>query len=248
MDHDEIVVREEWRDDRLTMWVDARRLHAALGVGKDFSTWFRDRCEVYGFVEGRDYSPVLGNIPTGPGKPKKDYELTLDMAKELAMVEKTDKGAEARQYFLKMERRALGLDLIGHSAKETLANVDRALRAVLVDHEQRLDAHDQAIDELRHRPVIQPRYRAQDVSILRIKFDRALKNAVEDRIRGMNPYETQIFFQELNGSLKRATGRKRDTWAVEHFIIAVEWLLENMGINIAHIVKDRHLEDDLPLS
>lgn len=98
--------------------VSAKALHEALGVGRDFSTWIIGRVNEYAFVEGTDYqsdddfnircllneqySPVLGNN-TKRGRPEKDYLLTLGMAKELAMVERTEKGRLIRQYFIKCE-------------------------------------------------------------------------------------------------------------------------------------------------
>lgn len=99
----------------------ARDLHASLEVGKDFSTWIKDRIEKYGFTEGEDFivftrspdlasgedefSPDLGNKSL-VGRPAIDYHLTLDMAKELAMIENNPKGREVRRYFIRMERRA----------------------------------------------------------------------------------------------------------------------------------------------
>ena len=73
--------------------VDARELHAFLGVGRDFTNWIKDRLATYGFAEGVDFvtHPVLaktGENPSG-GRPRTEYALTLDTAKELAMVERT---------------------------------------------------------------------------------------------------------------------------------------------------------------
>ena len=87
--------------------VNARDLHAFLGVGKDFSTWLKDRIEQYGFAESVDFvcSPMLGSEGRG-GHNRKDFHITLDMAKELAMVERNEKGKQARQYFIECERRA----------------------------------------------------------------------------------------------------------------------------------------------
>jgi anti-repressor protein len=86
--------------------VDARELHQFLDVGKDFSTWVRARISSYGFVEHTDYEvfPGLGeNASTG--RPTKEYALSIDMAKELCMVERNDKGKAARRYFIECERR-----------------------------------------------------------------------------------------------------------------------------------------------
>lgn len=82
-----------------------RDLHAFLAVGRDFATWIKDRIAEYGFTDGEDFSPVLGKS-TG-GRRSRDYHLTLDMAKELAMVERNEKGRQARRYFIECERRAL---------------------------------------------------------------------------------------------------------------------------------------------
>lgn len=90
--------------------VNARDLHAALDVGKDFSTWIKDRIERYGFTEGEDYSPNSGSGKNQglrrfvPGGNRIDYHLSLDMAKELAILEGNDKGRQARKYFIEMEK------------------------------------------------------------------------------------------------------------------------------------------------
>lgn len=87
--------------------VNARDLHAFLEVGKDFSNWIKDRIEQYGFIENQDFA-VFAEIGGNPkvGRPSKDYAITLDMAKELAMVERNDKGKQARLYFIECEKRA----------------------------------------------------------------------------------------------------------------------------------------------
>jgi phage anti-repressor protein/phage antirepressor YoqD-like protein len=87
--------------------INARELHAFLEVGKVFAAWIQERISQYDFLENQDYVVFSdsGKNPTG-GRPTKDYHLTLDMAKELAMVERNDKGKQARQYFIECERRA----------------------------------------------------------------------------------------------------------------------------------------------
>lgn len=85
--------------------VDARELCGFLNVGRDFSTWLKDRIEKYGFIEGEDFSPVLGKTSNSGGRPTKEYILKLDMAKELAMVENNEQGRKARKYFIEIEKR-----------------------------------------------------------------------------------------------------------------------------------------------
>ena len=92
--------------------VDARALHGFLEVGKDFSTWIKLRIRHYRFQLNHDYLEFFahqnGGAKTGSGGHNAiEYHLTLDMAKELAMVERNDKGRQARRYFIECERRLL---------------------------------------------------------------------------------------------------------------------------------------------
>lgn len=86
--------------------VNARDLHTFLDVGKRFASWIVERIAEYGFVENQDVmiiSQVREKI--GRGRPAKDYHLTLDTAKELAMVERNEKGRQVRRYFIECEKR-----------------------------------------------------------------------------------------------------------------------------------------------
>ncbi|EFJ5597700.1 phage antirepressor Ant [Escherichia coli] len=86
--------------------VNARDLHTFLDVGKRFASWIAERIAEYGFVENQDFmiiSQVREKI--GRGRPAKDYHLTLDTAKELAMVERNEKGRQVRRYFIECEKR-----------------------------------------------------------------------------------------------------------------------------------------------
>ena len=84
--------------------VSARDLHEFLEVGSEYSHWFKRMCE-YGFTEGQDYSPFLTNRVDGlSGKPRQDAILTIDMAKELCMLQRNEKGKQARQYFIQLEK------------------------------------------------------------------------------------------------------------------------------------------------
>ena len=91
--------------------VDARKLHSFLGAGRDFSNWIKARIKQYEFAEGLDFlivedlsSPNLASSKSRAQKVK-NYFITLDMAKELAMVERNDKGREARRYFIECEHK-----------------------------------------------------------------------------------------------------------------------------------------------
>lgn len=94
--------------------VSAKAVHQALGVGRDFSNWLKSRISRYGFEAGADYweigdldSPKRANQVEAHGGDRKsqDFWLSLDMAKELAMLERSDAGRAARKYFLDCERK-----------------------------------------------------------------------------------------------------------------------------------------------
>ncbi|AQX20212.1 antA/AntB antirepressor family protein [Bartonella sp. WD16.2] len=109
-----ITISEQTVGQETVQTVNARELCAFLEVGKDFSTWIKDRITKYNFVENQDYIvfPNFGENLQG-GRPSKDYAITLDMAKELSMVENNKKGKQARQYFIECERKAKQpLDLV----------------------------------------------------------------------------------------------------------------------------------------
>lgn len=87
--------------------VNARELHAFLENRKQFSDWIKDRITKYGFVENQDFTiaSLSGVANTRGGHNRVDYHISLDMAKELAMLERSDKGRQARQYFIECEKR-----------------------------------------------------------------------------------------------------------------------------------------------
>ncbi len=87
--------------------VSARELHGFLEVKSKFADWIKNRIIKYQFREDEDYITLSKNLESG-GK-ENDYALTLDMAKQLSMVENNQKGKEARQYFINAEKAARAL-------------------------------------------------------------------------------------------------------------------------------------------
>ena len=81
--------------------VSGRELHEALGVQTRYNDWFNRMCE-YGFSEGIDFCSILSKS-TG-GRPETNHAIKLDMAKEIAMIQRNEKGKEVRQYFIQVEK------------------------------------------------------------------------------------------------------------------------------------------------
>ncbi len=85
--------------------VSGRQLHQVLGVKTRYDNWF-NRMTEYGFTENQDYlvTSIFGHNSKGGKQSKVDHVLKLDMAKEIAMIQRTDKGKEVRQYFIQVEK------------------------------------------------------------------------------------------------------------------------------------------------
>ncbi|WP_063118797.1 antA/AntB antirepressor family protein, partial [Escherichia coli] len=95
-------------DNEIALLCNARDLHAFLGVKKVFAAWITNRISEYEFIENQDYILLsnLGKQTSGRGgHNRKDYHLTLDTAKELAMVERNEKGRQIRRYFIECEKK-----------------------------------------------------------------------------------------------------------------------------------------------
>ena len=114
-----------------TQTVSARELHEKLNINSNFTTWFNRMVE-YGFTKGADFFPKMEES-TG-GRPATDYEISIDMAKEICMIQRTPEGKQVRVYLINIEKawntpeqifaRALKL------ADETINNLSVEIKAL----------------------------------------------------------------------------------------------------------------------
>lgn len=112
--------------------VSARELHEGLKVGRDFTTWVKGRISKYGFEENIDFTIVNLTPPnrgaSWGGNNKLDYIITVDMAKELCMVENNELGREFRKYFIECEKKLKQVTKeIKHYEKKKVFNDDSPL-------------------------------------------------------------------------------------------------------------------------
>lgn len=86
--------------------VSARNLYKGLEITDRFSRWFERMCE-YGFVENEDYTGVKSStvVNNGAIKELQDYILKIDMAKEISMIQRNEKGKQVRKYFIETEKK-----------------------------------------------------------------------------------------------------------------------------------------------
>ena len=112
----EELIKIQVKNDR--QLVNARDLYKGLEVKRRFSAWWEQNSK--GFEENEDFTSVLTStvVANGARKPIQDYLVTIDMAKELCMMSKTEKGKEVRKYFIQVEKDWNSPDMIMHRALE----------------------------------------------------------------------------------------------------------------------------------
>lgn len=83
----------------------ARQLHEGLEINTRFNDWYKRMCE-YGFAENVDYQAITQKRVTAQGNETTfmDYQISIDMAKQICMIQRTDKGKQYRQYFIDLEK------------------------------------------------------------------------------------------------------------------------------------------------
>jgi len=148
--------------------VNARDLHNFLGCKRDFSNWIKGRIDKYSFAEGSDYllAKIGEQLPSGI-KYKTEYFVSLDMAKELSMVENNDKGKEARSYFISVDKKLKNinssssltnrdLDIISALVSKTIAATTELLSGRMQNIESAIEKRKALLPapEIKHRDAI----------------------------------------------------------------------------------------------
>lgn len=115
--------------------INARELHEFLGVDTRFNDWINRRIEEFDFINDIDYLKMSNSDYQGIGKPNIEYIISLDMAKELSMVERNEKGKEARKYFIECEKK-----LKVNSKPMTAMQILETQLAIMKEHESKMIA------------------------------------------------------------------------------------------------------------
>ncbi|GAB5039244.1 antA/AntB antirepressor family protein [Bartonella henselae] len=119
-----IPISEQTVGQETVQTVNARDLHVFLGITSKFADWIKNRIKECNFRENIDFIGFSKNLEKG-GRPSIEYHITLDMAKHLSMIERNEKGHEARQYFIKCERllKQVATPQVDYSKPEALLGV-----------------------------------------------------------------------------------------------------------------------------
>ncbi|WP_375685565.1 antA/AntB antirepressor family protein [Bartonella sp. TT110JLCBS] len=143
-----IPISEQTVGQEIVQTVNARNLHAFLEAKRDFSNWIKDRIIKYNLEEGIDYILTLAKTGERQNVVLKEYYLTLNVAKELSMLENNKKGREARLYFIKCERLLKQVAAPQIAASQVDYSKPEALLGVLNHLQSQIEHKDHVIAEL----------------------------------------------------------------------------------------------------
>lgn len=169
--------------------VNARELHEALEIKTQFNKWIERMIE-YGFTEGIDFWSFLSKTQNG-GRPSVEYNLTISMAKEVAMLQRNEKGKEVRNYFIQVEDRYKKL------ANDPSYQMALGLKA----SQLLLDQKDQIIAEMKPKALFADAVATSHTSVLVGELAKILKQ------NGADTGATRLFsWLRDNGYLIRRRG------------------------------------------
>lgn len=164
--------------------VSARELHEFLEVKTAFKDWFPRMCE-YGFIEGNDFCSFLSES-TG-GRRGLDAAVTIDMAKEICMLQRNEKGKQARQYFLQLER--------------DWNSPEKVMARALTIAQKTIDNQALQISEMKPKALFADSVAASDSCILIGELAKILRQ------NGVDMGEKRLFeWMRINGFLVRRKG------------------------------------------
>lgn len=192
----DILVKIEVNES-LEPMVSGRELHKQLEVQSNYTTWF-DRMKDYGFTENADYVVCFPNLESEGrgGQNKVDHLIKLNMAKEICMIQRTERGKQARQYFIQVEKDY-------NSPEKIMARALRIAEQELSNLKITVTEQAKRIEESRPKVLFAESVSASDTSILIGDLAKLLKQ---------NGYDTgqKRLFEELRqrGFLMKAGSSK----------------------------------------
>lgn len=208
--------------------VSARALHLFLRVGKDFSTWIKDRIEQYGFVEGVDFvmfDAAPQNGGAGNRGVRKEYAITIDMAKELSMVERNEMGRAARRYFIECERQ---LRAQPSGAVTVSGSEDAILDLIVAGNQDMLAAQSRSAQDV-----------VEHVEGGKLAVLKYLKMYVRETLDGIVQYQAD--FRESTRRRDKAVATRLDK--VEQSVTALLKLAEQPLLSRSFIFSDWYDHD-----
>lgn len=176
--------------------VSARDLHRALGISKRFSMWFETNSQ--GFIENEDFTSVLSStvVNNGALRELQDYKLSVDMAKHICLMSRTEKGKLIRQYFIDLEKAWNTPEQIFARA---LKLADRKIESLKSDNAALIED----VERMRPKEIFADAVSASHTSILIGELAKLLKqNGIETGQRRLFTWMRENGFLIKSGSAK----------------------------------------------
>ncbi|MSV25980.1 oxidoreductase [Selenomonas sp. WCA-380-WT-3B 3/] len=140
--------------------VNGRELHKFLQIGTAYKDWFPRMVE-YGFLEGVDFCSKMSKTSPNGGRPASDHEMTIGMAKEICMIQRNERGKQARLYFIECEKRLRGLNAPSYQIADP---IDQAKR--WIEEETKRQEQAKQITEMKPKALFADAVSASKSSIL----------------------------------------------------------------------------------
>uniref|UniRef100_UPI00403F6796 antA/AntB antirepressor family protein n=1 Tax=Lentilactobacillus hilgardii TaxID=1588 RepID=UPI00403F6796 len=197
--------------------VDGRDLHDFLEVKERYNDWFRDM-QKYGFTENVDFISFTGKrVKPQGGRPQINHALTLDMAKELSMIQRTDRGKQARQYFIAMEKRAKAKQQLPQTPEEKIM----LLLQNANEDNKKINQIDNRVKDLEHNKPLTP----GEYNYISHAVGGAVNTYVQTHHLILTTKQRGKLYKDINGGIKQIAGiqtraqlREKDFANVDRYI------------------------------
>ncbi|RRG08805.1 MAG: toxin Bro [Lactobacillus sp.] len=221
------LIKTYTNDDGVTV-VDGRSLHEFLEVKTAYKDWFPRMVE-YGFTEGTDFSSYLST--SNGGRPQHNHIVTMDMAKELSMIQRSEKGKQARQYFISMEKQAQVLPQTPEEKIDLLIQNSK-------NANDKIKAVSERIDQLEDDRLLAP----GEYSFINRQVQKAVREYIIDRHLKLTQKQRGLLHKDISNGLNAVTGiRTRTQLREKDFNTACDYI-DNWSPSTATMVMIRQLD------
>ena len=162
--------------------VNARDIHTYLEVKTRFNDWIQRAIKKYDFVEGEDYLVLKNEYELkGQKRVSKEYIVTLDMAKELSMLENNKKGKETRKYFIQMEKEAVAQLQTPNDTNAVMIEMMKMQQQFMEVQLKQTDAILELAQSMKQTPQLAPQ--TQQVQYLDSRDRKKLRDAIQEKAK-----------------------------------------------------------------
>lgn len=179
-----------------------RDLHAFLGLKDRYNDWFPRMVE-YGFAAGQDFTE-LSVKPSGAGRPRQDHIVTLDMAKEIAMIQRTERGKQARQYFIEVEKRARQVEEL--TPEQLMAKALLQAESTMKDLEVRAVTAEASLEAAAPALEYHEKFVAEDDDLTTIDDFARVYGTTGPKVRALLTEKNVAFRQKVGARWSRSKG------------------------------------------